>query len=197
MYKTSKRVVDLFLATAILLFLVPFLIIIAILVSCFIASPVFFKQKRTGLNFKNFSIYKLKSMTDARTPEGKLLPDKERLNRLGLFLRRWSLDELPQLFNVIRGDMSLVGPRPQLAEYTKFIKTEYKIRFSVKPGITGWAQVNGRNSISWEERFLLDKYYVENQSLWFDLFILIKTPYVLLKKKGILHSSDTHLPPKV
>ncbi len=150
-----------------------------------LGSPVLFKQLRPGLHGEPFYFYKFRTMTSATDRNGVLLPDAQRLTSVGLFLRRYSLDELPQLINVIKGELSLVGPRPLLMEYLPLYTEEQAKRHLVKPGITGWAQINGRNSISWEEKFELDGWYVTHQSFWLDLRILGRTFLKVFRKEGI------------
>ena len=180
-----KRILDLALSIP-AFFLLSFLMsIIALLVRFKIGSPVLFKQVRPGLHGKPFTIYKFRTMTDARDEGGNLLPDSERLTRLGRFLRKTSMDELPEFFNVIKGDMSIVGPRPLLMQYLDRYTPEQARRHEVKPGITGWAQVNGRNAISWEDKFKLDVWYVDNWSLWLDMKIILMTVRKILKREGI------------
>jgi lipopolysaccharide/colanic/teichoic acid biosynthesis glycosyltransferase len=186
-----KRLLDLVVALLVSLIAWPIMAVIAVLVRCFLGSPILFSQVRPGLRGHPFSVYKFRTMTDARDSEGKLLPDDARLTKFGLFLRRSSLDELPQLFNVIKGDVSLVGPRPLLMEYLPLYSSEQARRHEVRPGITGWAQVNGRNAISWEEKFKLDVWYVENQSFWLDIRILLLTIKKVLVRDGI--SADGHV----
>lgn len=147
--------------------------------------PILFKQERPGLHGKPFVIYKFRTMTNDKDKNGNILPGKLRITKLGRFLRKYSLDELPQLFNVLKGDISLVGPRPLLMEYMKFYSSEQARRHEVKPGITGWAQVNGRNTISWEKKFELDVWYVEHQSIWLDFKILYLTLIKVFKKEGV------------
>lgn len=180
-----KRVFDLITSLVVLIILSPIVLITAILVRCKLGSPVLFKQQRPGLHGKPFYLYKFRTMTDERDENGELLPDHVRLTPFGQFLRKYSLDELPQLFNVLKGDISLVGPRPLLMEYLELYTPEQARRHEVKPGITGWAQVNGRNAISWEEKFELDVWYVDNQSFWLDLKILFLTVLKVLKSEGI------------
>ena len=150
-----------------------------------LGSPVFFRQTRPGLHGQSFEMVKFRTMTDARGPDGALLPDYERLTPFGRFLRETSLDELPELWNVLKGDMSLVGPRPLLMEYLPLYTSEQARRHEVRPGVTGWAQVNGRNAISWEEKFELDVWYVDHQSLWLDIKILWLTVKKVLVRDGI------------
>lgn len=173
----------------ILIFALPLLLLVY-LVRSRLGSPVFFTQVRPGLNGKPFRMVKFRSMTDARSPDGELLPDAERLTRFGALLRSTSLDELPELWNVLKGEMSLVGPRPLLLEYLPLYTPEQARRHDVRPGITGWAQVNGRNAISWEEKFALDVWYVENQSLWLDVKILWLTVRKVLVRDGISASGE-------
>jgi len=174
---------------SLLIFALPLLLLVY-LVRSRLGSPVFFTQLRPGLNAKPFLMVKFRSMTDERSPGGVLLPDAERLPRFGAMLRSTSLDELPELWNVLKGEMSLVGPRPLLMEYLPLYTTEQARRHDVRPGITGWAQVNGRNAISWEEKFALDVWYVENQSLWLDIKILWLTVRKVLLRDGISASGE-------
>ena len=166
------------------------LILVFLLVRLKLGSPVFYTHERPGLYGKPFRMVKFRTMRDAYDAEGKPLPDAERLTLFGDFLRRRSLDELPELWNVLMGDMSLVGPRPLLTEYLPLYTKEQAKRHDSKPGITGWAQVNGRNAICWEQKFELDVWYVENQSLWLDVLILFMTLFKVIKKEGI--SQDGH-----
>ncbi len=155
------------------------------MVKFFLGSPILFYQKRAGLHGKAFNLFKFRTMSDMRNPEGQLLPDSERLNSFGMWLRATSLDELPGLWNVLRGDMSLVGPRPLHTYYLPRYSAFQARRHEVRPGITGWAQINGRNSISWDEKFALDIWYVENQSLFLDIKILILTAWKIVRREGI------------
>mgnify|MGYP000893125935 FL=1 len=189
MYKSFiKRVVDIFLSIIFIVLFWWLYVIIAILVRIKLGSPVIFKQKRPGLNEKVFTMYKFRTMTDKKDINGNLLPDKDRLTKFGKFLRSTSLDEIPELLNVIRGEMSLVGPRPLLVEYLKKYSKEERKRHEVRPGITGWAQVNGRNNTTWDDRFKNDIYYVENISFLLDLKIIIKTILKVIKKSDINQS---------
>jgi lipopolysaccharide/colanic/teichoic acid biosynthesis glycosyltransferase len=163
----------------------PFLAALALLGKLSMASPVFYRQERPGRDGIPFSPLKLRTMTEARDEEGRLLPDEQRLTRFGRFLRRTSLDEVPELVNVLTGDMSLVGPRPLLMEYLERYTVEQTRRHEVKPGITGWAQVNGRNALAWEEKFEHDVWYVDHVSLWLDLKILAMTLWRVVTGKGI------------
>ena len=180
-----KRVFDFLISLILLVILFPLLILVVVLVRSKLGSPVLFKQIRPGLYKKPFFIYKFRSMTDKRDGKGNLLPDSDRFTRFSSFLRKSSLDELPELINVLKGDMSLVGPRPLLMQYLERYNTEQAKRHDVKPGITGWAQVNGRNSISWEEKFKKDVWYVYNQTLLLDIKILILTIIQVYKREGI------------
>jgi lipopolysaccharide/colanic/teichoic acid biosynthesis glycosyltransferase len=180
-----KRLFDLFFAALGVVILSPVLLLIALLVRIYHGSPVLFTQQRPGFKGRPFFIYKFRTMTDARDAEGRLLPDAQRLTRLGRLLRATSLDELPELFNVLRGEMSLVGPRPLLMQYLDRYTPEQARRHEVLPGITGWAQVNGRNALSWEDKFRLDVWYVDHWSLWLDVKILLLTLWKVLKREGI------------
>jgi len=163
----------------------PVLLIVALLVRFLLGPPVIFKQTRPGLHGKTFVLLKFRTMTNSRTAQGDLLPDAKRLTSFGRFLRATSLDELPELFNVLRGDMSLVGPRPLLMQYLDRYTPEQARRHEVKPGITGWAQIHGRNALTWEEKFKLDVWYVDHWSLWLDIKILIVTVWKILRREGI------------
>lgn len=181
-----KQILDLFITLPMLLILAPVFIIIAIwLYFSHKGAGILFTQIRPGKNARLFKIYKFKTMTDARDVEGKLLHDKYRLTPFGKFLRATSLDELPQLFNVLKGDMSLVGPRPLLPKYLPLYNERQALRHKVRPGITGWTQVNGRNSITWKEKFEMDVWYVENVSFALDIKILWLTFIKVLKREGI------------
>ena len=181
----AKRCLDIVVSLGAVLFFLPLFILVAILVRANLGSPVLFLQMRPGLHGKPFFIYKFRSLTNAVDEQGALLPDEKRLTFFGKWLRKSSLDEIPQLFNVMRGDMSLVGPRPLLMEYLPLYSSEQARRHDVLPGITGWAQVCGRNAISWEEKFSLDVWYVEHQSFWLDLKILVKTVQRVFSRKGV------------
>lgn len=180
-----KRIVDIVASIAGLIFLGPLLIVIALIVRVKLGAPVLFTQTRPGLYGVPFKLYKFRTMTDQRDFNGRLLPDVLRLGRLGRFLRSTSLDELPELINVLNGDMSLVGPRPLLMQYLFRYSSEQARRHDVKPGLTGWAQVNGRNGISWEEKFKLDVWYVDHCSLWLDFAIIWMTVKKVLLQEGI------------
>lgn len=180
-----KRLIDITASGAALTVLSPVLAITAYKVKKNLGSPVLFKQTRPGLDGKPFEMIKFRTMKDATDKDGNLLPDSERLTPFGQKLRSTSLDELPELWNVLKGDMSLVGPRPLLMEYLPLYNSEQARRHNVRPGVTGYAQVNGRNAISWEQKFALDTWYVDNQSLWLDFKILAKTVKQVLIKDGI------------
>jgi sugar transferase EpsL len=180
-----KRGIDLILVSIALLVLLPVLLVVAILVKVKLGSPVLFAQERPGYQGKSFMMYKFRTMTDERDSEGNLLPDSGRLTPFGKFLRSSSLDELPELFNVLKGDMSLVGPRPLLMRYLDRYTPEQARRHEVKPGITGWAQINGRNAIDWEEKFKLDVWYVDNLSFRLDCKILFGTFGKVFNREGI------------
>ncbi len=183
-----KRLFDLVATIGGLFVLWPLLLLLALLVRIKLGSPVLFRQQRPGLNGRPFHILKFRTMTDARDDNGELLPDAERLTPFGRFLRRFSLDELPQLFNVLRGDLSLVGPRALLMEYLPLYTPEQARRHEVRPGITGWAQVNGRNAISWEEKFEYDVWYVDHCSFLLDLKILWMTLLKVVCSEGVSQS---------
>ncbi|AEG15306.1 Undecaprenyl-phosphate galactose phosphotransferase [Desulfofundulus kuznetsovii DSM 6115] len=180
-----KRLMDFIGAVVGLALLAPVMLLIALFICLNMGRPVLFRQVRPGLHGRPFVIYKFRTMKEERDSRGNLLPDELRLTRLGRFLRSTSLDELPELFNVLKGDMSLVGPRPLLMEYLERYTPEQARRHEVKPGITGWAQVNGRNAITWEEKFKLDVWYVDNWSLWLDFKILGSTFLKVLRREGI------------
>jgi lipopolysaccharide/colanic/teichoic acid biosynthesis glycosyltransferase len=180
-----KRLFDLVLTIPGLVLISPLLLLLALLVWLYHGWPVLFRQPRPGYRGQPFEIYKFRTMTDARDPQGSLLPDSQRLTRLGRFLRSTSLDELPELFNVLRGEMSLVGPRPLLMQYLERYSPEQARRHHVLPGITGWAQVNGRNALTWEDKFRLDVWYVDHWSLGLDLKILFLTFWKWSRREGI------------
>jgi lipopolysaccharide/colanic/teichoic acid biosynthesis glycosyltransferase len=181
----SKRIFDLIATTLGSVIISPILLVIAILVRIYHGSPVIFTQKRPGFKGTSFNIYKFRTMTDARDEGGTLLPDAQRLTPLGRFLRASSLDELPELFNILRGKMSFVGPRPLLMQYLERYSPEQMRRHDVLPGLTGWAQVNGRNALTWEDKFRLDVWYVDNWSFWLDVKILALTFWKVFKREGI------------
>jgi len=186
-----KRLLDIIGSLSLILLLSPVLLLAMGVVRLKLGSPIFFTQERLGLNGKPFTIWKFRSMTNCVDEKGELLPDEYRLTRFGKLLRDWSIDELPQLWNVLKGDMSLIGPRPFIAEYGSRYTTEQMRRHEVRPGITGWAQITGRNSISWNQKFILDVWYVDNCSLLTDLKILLLTVPVVLGRNGV--SAENHV----
>jgi sugar transferase EpsL len=186
----GKRTIDLVGAALLLIALSPVLVAAALLVRVFLGAPILFRQARTGLHGRIFTLLKLRTMTDRRDRQGNLLPDDQRIGRLGSFLRKSSIDELPELVNVLRGDMSLVGPRPLLPEYLDRYTPEQRRRHLVMPGLTGWAQVRGRNALTWPARFALDVEYVERQSFAFDLWIVLLTPWSIVTARGIGHQGQ-------
>lgn len=185
-----KRLFDFFVASVGIVVLIPLFLILYFLILWNLGKPVIFTQIRPGLGGKPFKLYKFRSMTNQKDREGNLLPDSERLGAFGKFLRAMSCDELPALWNVIKGEMSLVGPRPLLMEYLPLYNQRQARRHEVKPGITGWAQVNGRNAISWQEKFDLDVWYVNHQSLWLDVKILLLTIKKVFLKEGITETGE-------
>lgn len=180
-----KRLLDFAISLIMIILLSPVIVVTWLLVRKKLGSPALFKQPRPGINGKIFNVYKFRTMTDERDEKGELLPDSVRLTKFGQLLRKLSLDELPQLWNVLKGDMSFVGPRPLLVEYLPLYNEQQARRHNVRPGITGWAQVNGRNAISWEQKFEYDVWYVENQSLWLDFKILLLTVKKVFISEGI------------
>jgi len=184
-YQWSKRFFDVSATIIFILLFSPIIMLLCVLVRIFLGSPVIFTQFRPGLHEKPFKLYKFRTMTDACDAQGRLLDDAKRLTRFGKLLRSLSLDELPELINVLKGEMSLVGPRPLLMEYLPHYSTEQRLRHSVKPGITGWAQVNGRNSLSWNKKFEIDIWYVKHASMTLDIKILLLTIYKIIKREGI------------
>lgn len=188
-YKFIKSLIDRFVALILLFFLLPFLIIISVLIKINLGSPIFFIQNRPGYKTKSFKLIKFRTMTTEKYKNGKLLHDYQRLGTFGKFLRSSSIDEIPELINIIKGDLSFIGPRPLLQKYLDFYNSDQIKRHNVVPGLSGWAQINGRNSISWEDKFNLDIWYVENQSFLLDLKILFKTIFKVILMRGI-NSSD-------
>lgn len=182
----SKRILDLVITLPGLVLLSPILVTLAVLVRLKLGSPVLFRQQRPGFLGQPFTMYKFRSMNEARDAQGNLLPDNLRLTRFGRFLRSYSLDELPELFNVLRNEMSLVGPRPLLMQYIPRYTPEQMRRHHLRPGITGWAQINGRNAITWEDKFQMDVWYVDNWSLGLDLRILWQTLGKVIRREGII-----------
>lgn len=187
----AKRFLDIITSLFVLIMTLPITLVTMILISKKLGKPVLFKQTRPGKNEKPFDIYKFRTMTTEFDDKGQLLSDELRMTKLGSKIRNSSIDELPQLINVLKGDLSLVGPRPLLMEYLPLYNGEQRKRHNVKPGITGWAQINGRNAITWEQKFKLDVWYAENQSFKLDMYILYKTFENVLKKKDI--SSESHV----
>jgi sugar transferase EpsL len=194
MNATSKRALDVVLFLFCAPLLVPLIAIVGVLVRARLGSPVFFVQTRAGQHGRPFRMYKFRTMSDALDPKGHLLPDAERLTAFGRFLRSASLDELPEMLNVLRGEMSFVGPRPLLMEYLPLYSTEQARRHDIPPGITGWAQVNGRNALSWDAKFALDVWYVDNWSLLLDLKILWMTIRKVLSREGISAHGEATMP---
>ncbi|MBN9093563.1 sugar transferase [Pandoraea pnomenusa] len=189
-----KRTFDFLVALCALIVLSPVLLVVSVWVAVALGRPVLFRQVRPGKDGKPFRMCKFRSMTDGRDKDGNLLPDSERLTRFGKFLRSSSLDELPGLWNVLKGDMSLVGPRPLLMAYLPLYSPEQARRHEVRPGITGWAQVNGRNAISWDDKFRLDVWYVDNQSFWLDIRILLLTVKKVFARDGISAAGEATMP---
>ena len=192
--RIPKRFLDILGALAGLILLSPVLLTLVFLVRRRMGPPAIFAHRRAGLKGKPFTLYKFRTMNDSRDERGELLPDEERLTEFGQFLRRWSLDELPQLWNVLKGDMSLVGPRPLLLDYVPLYDETQRKRLDVKPGVTGWAQINGRNAIGWNEKFTLDVWYVEHYNLGLDMKILLLTFLKILKREGISAAGEATMP---
>ena len=193
--KAGKRIFDIFLALFLFIFMSPIFVIVGFLIFIFMGRPIIFKQERPGLNGQLFTIFKFRTMDNSSDENGLLVQDSERLNYFGNFFRSWSIDELPEIWNILNGRMSFVGPRPLLVEYLALYSSQQSRRHEVIPGLTGWAQVNGRNNISWEDKFNLDIWYVDNVSLMLDLKILLKTITYTFKKEGIT-SKDHVTSPK-
>jgi len=189
-----KRLIDIILAILLVIILIPFFLLIGLIIFFSIGKPIFFTQIRSGINGQNFTIYKFRSMIN-NYDDINPLSDQERITKFGKFLRRTSLDELPELINVILGDMSMVGPRPLLPEYELLYSDKQRIRNTVLPGITGLAQINGRNSITWEEKFNFDVWYVENRTIWLDLKILFLTAKKVFIQEGIYTNNNESMPP--
>lgn len=188
-YKYIKRILDIISSLLAIIILSPLLAVTAVLVKTKLGSPVLFKQERPGKDEKIFTLMKFRTMTDERDENGELLPDEVRLTKFGKFLRSTSIDELPELFNILKGDMSVIGPRPLLVEYIPKYNEHQHRRHEVRPGLSGWAQVNGRNTVSWEDKFDMDVHYVDNYSFAMDVKILFMTVLNVIKKEGI--SSET------
>lgn len=189
-----KRLLDILIGSLVLLVLAPVLLVVAGVVRARLGSPVLFRQQRPGLGGRPFTLIKFRTMSDAHDAQGNRLTDAERLTALGRFLRRSSLDELPELFNVLRGEMSLVGPRPLLMEYLPLYNARQRRRHEVRPGMTGWAQVNGRNAELWDVRLEQDVWYVENRTFWLDAKIIWKTLRVVLGGQGVQHDGHATMP---
>ena len=189
-----KRLLDIITSTISLLLFFPVLLLIAAQVRLQLGSPILFRQIRPGRHGKAFEIMKFRTMRDAVDAHGNPLPDAQRLTEFGRFLRSTSLDELPELINVLRGEMSMVGPRPLLMEYLPLYNPEQARRHEVRPGVTGWAQINGRNALSWEEKFKLDVWYVDNQSLWLDMKIIFLTVWKVVRRDGISAEGEATMP---
>lgn len=181
----SKRIFDLSLIIVGLVFILPIITILTIIVYCFHGRPILFRQLRPGYKTKPFIIYKFRTMKDAYDKQGHLLPDDQRITKFGHFLRSFSLDELPEIFNVLKGEMSLVGPRPLLMQYIERYSKEQARRHDVLPGMTGWAQINGRNAITWADKFKFDVWYVDHWSLWLDVKIILATLWKAITREGI------------
>ena len=191
----GKRLFDLLASLAALVCLSPVFLLTAVFVHRKLGSPIIFRQQRPGLHGRLFSILKFRTMTDTRDETGNLLPDAQRLTQFGKFLRSSSLDELPELLNVLKGEMSLVGPRPLLEQYLDLYTPEQMRRHDVRPGITGWAQVNGRNALSWEEKFELDVWYVDNHTFWLDIKIILMTIVKIVKRENINQAGQATIRP--
>jgi len=189
-----KRVIDLTVSLTLLILFSPIILIVAVMVRLKMGAPILFTQQRPGLQGKPFYLYKFRTMINLHDEQGNLLSDDVRLTKFGKFLRKYSLDEFPQLINVVKGEMSLVGPRPLLMEYLDLYTEDQNKRHKVKPGITGWAQVNGRNSISWEDKFEHDVWYVENQNFLLDIKILVLTIVKVIKSEGIQNGKNSTMP---
>jgi lipopolysaccharide/colanic/teichoic acid biosynthesis glycosyltransferase len=191
----AKRLFDMLVAALVLLLFSPLLGLLALLVRIKLGSPIFFRQQRPGLHGRPFTLIKFRTMNDKRDAQGNLLPDAGRLTPFGQFLRASSLDELPELWNVLKGEMSLVGPRPLLMQYLPLYTPEQMRRHEVRPGITGWAQVNGRNALTWEEKFALDVWYVDNHTFWLDMKIIFLTLWKIVKRDDINQPGQATMKP--
>lgn len=189
-----KRTFDFLVALTALLISWPLILVVALVIRIVMGSPVLFRQQRPGYKEKIFTFYKFRTMSDARDEQGRLLPDEARLTRLGRLLRSWSLDELPQLWNVLKGDLSIVGPRPLLIEYLPLYTPEQRRRHEVMPGLVGWAVVNGRNANSWEQKFAFDLWYVEHRSFILDLKIIFKALWMVISREGISYGDEATMP---
>jgi len=192
--RIGKRILDLAFSGLALFLLLPILLLIALIIRLKAGSPILFRQIRPGLRGKPFTMYKFRTMSDTRDAQGNLLPDQDRIFLLGRVLRSTSLDEFPELINVLKGDMSLVGPRPLLMQYLSRYNSDQARRSNVQPGITGWAQINGRNALSWEKKLELDVWYVDHWNFWLDVRILLQTIYKILKREGISAEGHATMP---
>ena len=190
----AKRLFDILFSLGWLIVFSPLLLVVAVLVRVKLGSPVLFLHERPGKDGKPFRIVKFRTMTDARDASGKLLPDKDRLTPFGRFLRSSTLDEFPEMWNVLVGEMSVVGPRPLMMSYLPRYNAVQRRRMEVRPGVTGWAQINGRNAIDWDQKFALDVWYVDNQSMWLDLKIIYRTFFKVFARSGIDHSKEQPMP---
>ena len=195
MQQKLKRYCDVFISATALVVLSPVLLVVALVIYLTMGRPVIFRHPRPGQHSDIFTLYKFRTMIDAKDADGNPLPDSARLTRAGMIIRACSLDELPQFWNVLKGDMSLIGPRPLLIEYLGRYTPFQRRRHEVKPGITGWAQVNGRNSLSWEEKFELDVWYVDNWSMWLDARIMLMTAWKILRREGIRQDGQATMEP--
>ena len=193
-YGSTKRCFDFLLALILLIITIPLLLSLFVLTFIFLGKPVIYRQQRPGQNEKIFTLLKFRSLSNEKDKKGNLLPDFERLSKYGKFIRQSSLDELPQLLNIIKGEMSFVGPRPLKVEYLKYYSNEQKKRHIVKPGITGYAQINGRNLVSWEKKLEMDNYYVKHYNFLLDILILLKTLFVIVSAKNINNENATNTP---
>ncbi len=189
-----KRMLDIVVALVVFIVLLPLFLLIGVLVRFLLGAPVLYRQERPGLNGRSFAMIKFRTMTNACDSSGNLLPDAERLTNFGRLLRATSLDELPEFWNVLIGEMSVVGPRPLLMEYLSLYTADQMRRHEIRPGVTGWAQINGRNALTWEEKFAYDIWYLENQSFWLDLQIILKTAAKVFLRSGISADGDVTMP---
>ncbi|WP_114390292.1 sugar transferase [Notoacmeibacter marinus] len=190
-----KRLLDILVSSIALAMLCPPMAVLALMVAFRLGRPVLFRQERPGMNGRIFEMVKFRTMTDERDVDGRLLPDAQRLTPFGRWLRSTSLDELPELWNVLKGDMSLVGPRPLLVQYLPLYSERQSKRHAVRPGLTGWAQINGRNALSWPEKFEMDVWYVENRTFWLDLKILFRTVLTVMGRSGVSAAGEATMPP--
>ncbi|OXS99391.1 sugar transferase [Notoacmeibacter marinus] len=190
-----KRLLDILVSSIALAMLGPPMAVLALMVAFRLGRPVLFRQERPGMNGRIFEMVKFRTMTDERDVDGRLLPDAQRLTPFGRWLRSTSLDELPELWNVLKGDMSLVGPRPLLVQYLPLYSERQSKRHAVRPGLTGWAQINGRNALSWPEKFEMDVWYVENRTCWLDLKILFRTVLTVMGRSGVSAAGEATMPP--